>query len=284
MHLDTVCTMVDVDKIVMYPNVADTPDGVRRDGRDRRRARRRPGAARRRGRAVPGRRGQGDGDRHPAPDRHRPRPGHRRARAVGRRQQHPGHRAAGGGRLRAQRSRPTPGSRRPASRWSRSPAPSSAPAAAARAACPARSAATRWADSSAGRWASTTLSAHRRKRPVPAHVQMTPSNGPDVIGAVPRSSRAWRVDGILYLDRSVRLQLERGADRFGIVGGESRRPRDRGRIGCPPVGVDRPQVDLVAVRVRTRDVPRIGMEQAHIRSDDPYVLGQLPVSPLAESS
>ena len=23
MHLDTVCTMVDVDKIVMYPNVAD---------------------------------------------------------------------------------------------------------------------------------------------------------------------------------------------------------------------------------------------------------------------
>ena len=25
MHLDTVCTMVDVDKIVMYPNVADSP-------------------------------------------------------------------------------------------------------------------------------------------------------------------------------------------------------------------------------------------------------------------
>ena len=24
MHLDTVCTMVDVDAIVMYPNVADT--------------------------------------------------------------------------------------------------------------------------------------------------------------------------------------------------------------------------------------------------------------------
>ena len=24
MHLDTVCTMVDVDKIVMYPNVADS--------------------------------------------------------------------------------------------------------------------------------------------------------------------------------------------------------------------------------------------------------------------
>ena len=24
MHLDTVCTMVDVDAVVMYPNVADT--------------------------------------------------------------------------------------------------------------------------------------------------------------------------------------------------------------------------------------------------------------------
>ena len=35
MHLDTVCTMVDVDKIVMYPNVADTPAGVRRHGADR---------------------------------------------------------------------------------------------------------------------------------------------------------------------------------------------------------------------------------------------------------
>ena len=35
MHLDTVCTMVDVDKIVMYPNVADTPAGVRRHRRDR---------------------------------------------------------------------------------------------------------------------------------------------------------------------------------------------------------------------------------------------------------
>jgi arginine deiminase len=39
MHLDTVCTMVDVDKVVMYPNVADnltayavTPDGQDDDG------------------------------------------------------------------------------------------------------------------------------------------------------------------------------------------------------------------------------------------------------------
>ena len=36
MHLDTVCTMVDVDKIVMYPNVADTLTAyaVTQDGRD----------------------------------------------------------------------------------------------------------------------------------------------------------------------------------------------------------------------------------------------------------
>ena len=103
MHLDTVCTMVDVDKIVMYPNVADTARGVRRHRRRAQRRRRpRAGARRRRRRAVPGRGGQGDADRHPAPDRHRPRPGHRRARAVGRRQQHPRDRASGGRRLRAQ--------------------------------------------------------------------------------------------------------------------------------------------------------------------------------------
>ena len=42
MHLDTVCTMVDVDKVVMYPNVADTltayavtPDGQDADGAPR---------------------------------------------------------------------------------------------------------------------------------------------------------------------------------------------------------------------------------------------------------
>ena len=36
MHLDTVCTMVDVDKVVMYPNVADnlTAYAVNQDGRD----------------------------------------------------------------------------------------------------------------------------------------------------------------------------------------------------------------------------------------------------------
>ena len=41
MHLDTVCTMVDTDKIVMYPNVADhlqayavTPAGSGEEARD----------------------------------------------------------------------------------------------------------------------------------------------------------------------------------------------------------------------------------------------------------
>ena len=31
MHLDTVCTMVDVDAVVMYPNVADTAAALHRD-------------------------------------------------------------------------------------------------------------------------------------------------------------------------------------------------------------------------------------------------------------
>ena len=60
MHLDTVCTMVDVDEIVMYPNVADTLSAhavtLPASGR-----RRRPGARRRRRRAVPRRGRQGDG-------------------------------------------------------------------------------------------------------------------------------------------------------------------------------------------------------------------------------
>jgi arginine deiminase len=40
MHLDTVCTMVDVDKVVMYPNVADTLRRLRRHRRRRRGGRR----------------------------------------------------------------------------------------------------------------------------------------------------------------------------------------------------------------------------------------------------
>ena len=47
MHLDTVCTMVDVDKVVMYPNVAAHPDGPRRHGARARRDRHRPVARRR---------------------------------------------------------------------------------------------------------------------------------------------------------------------------------------------------------------------------------------------
>ena len=102
MHLDTVCTMVDVDKIVMYPNVADSLTAyavtLAGDAEDDSR----PGARRGRRGAVPRRGREGDGDRHAAPDRHRPGPGHRRARAVGRRQQHPRDRAPRRGRLRAQ--------------------------------------------------------------------------------------------------------------------------------------------------------------------------------------
>ncbi len=103
MHLDTVCTMVDVDKIVMYPNVADILTAyavtcVGRDGEDDSDLVLRHG----RGRAVPGGRCQGDEHRHAAPDRHRARPGDGRARAVGRRQQHAGDLAARRRRLRAQ--------------------------------------------------------------------------------------------------------------------------------------------------------------------------------------
>ena len=96
MHLDTIVTMVDVDTVVIYPNVADH---LRAFGGHlgRRRPGRRPGAVvLRRGR-------RGHGHRHPAPDRHRPRPRHRRARAVGRRQQHPRHRTASRRGVRAQR-------------------------------------------------------------------------------------------------------------------------------------------------------------------------------------
>ena len=142
MHLDTVCTMVDVDAIVMYPNVADTlsahavtcPETARRRSPDR--------ARRRRRRALPRRGREGDGHRHVAPDRHRSRPSHRRARAVGRRQQHLGDRAARRRRLRAQHRDQRPAARGRRSTWSPSPGRSSDRAAADRAACRARSVAT----------------------------------------------------------------------------------------------------------------------------------------------
>jgi arginine deiminase len=42
MHLDTVCTMVDVDAVLMYPNMAEDTAGTRRHGRRRRAARAEP--------------------------------------------------------------------------------------------------------------------------------------------------------------------------------------------------------------------------------------------------
>ena len=113
MHLDTVCTMVDADKIVMYPNVADSLRAYAVTAPDPDEAEDRVDAAGLRRRAVPRGGRQGDGDRHAAPDRHRPGPRHRRAGAVGRRQQHAGRGPPGGGRLRAQRrhQRPAGGGR-----------------------------------------------------------------------------------------------------------------------------------------------------------------------------
>ena len=135
MHLDTIVTMVDVDTVVIYPTMADSLRAVPLTWADDR------GRDRRADVVLRGGRGR-DGDRHLAPHRHRPRPGDRRARAVGRRQQHPRDRRTPGRRLRAQRAdqRPARGAR--ASRSSRSAATSWAPAAAVRAACRARSIAT----------------------------------------------------------------------------------------------------------------------------------------------
>ena len=140
MHLDTIATMVDVDAMVMYPAVADslvawtvTPPGPTRRADDAdtvELVRRRPAAVRRR------RRGR-HGHRPAAGDRHRPRPGHRRARAVGRRQQHPRAGAAAGGGLRAEHGDQRRARGRRHRGGARSPAPSWAAAAAARGACPA---------------------------------------------------------------------------------------------------------------------------------------------------
>ena len=91
MHLDTVCTMVDRDAVVMYPAIADSLEAYvvtadRVTGRG----------------AVPARCRRRDGDPRAAADRHRPGPGDGRARAVGRRQQHSGFGAGGRRGLRAQ--------------------------------------------------------------------------------------------------------------------------------------------------------------------------------------
>ena len=123
MHLDTICTLVDTDKMVVYPNVADSCWS--------RSPSRRPAMPEVDGdlvlevgeaRAVPARRREGDGHRHPRAHRHGPGPRDGRAGAVGRRQQHAGPGAAGGASPTSATTRPTPGSRTPASRWSGSPA------------------------------------------------------------------------------------------------------------------------------------------------------------------
>ena len=129
MHLDTVCTMVDRDAVVMYPAIADSLAGLRGRGRARLRAR---------SRSWRGRRGR-DGDPRAAGHRHRPRPGHGRARAVGRRQQHARAGAGRRRRLRAQHEDQRAARAPRGSRCSRSRAPSWAPGAAGRAACRVRS-------------------------------------------------------------------------------------------------------------------------------------------------
>ena len=72
MHLDTVCTMVDVDAVVMYPNIVDSLSAftIHRAGDG--------GEDRRRGTVRRGRR-QRDGDREAAGDRDGAGPCHRRA-------------------------------------------------------------------------------------------------------------------------------------------------------------------------------------------------------------
>ena len=163
MHLDTVCTMVDIDAIVMYPNVADTSSAYAITAPSRTMS----GAGRARGRAsepflVAAAKAMGIDTLRA--DRHRARPGHRRARAVGRRQQHARDRTRGSRSPTSATSRPTPGWRRPASRWSRSPAPSWARAAAVRAVCPARSCGTRSDSGHCGAFAASREALPRSER------------------------------------------------------------------------------------------------------------------------
>ncbi len=139
MHLDTVCTMVDVDKIVMYPNVADSLVGARGHLAVRRR---RP---RHRRRAEPflvaAAKAMGIDTLHQidtgldpvTAEREQWDDGNNTLAIWPRGWRWPT----------SATSRPTPGSRRPASRWSRSPVRSSARVVAGPAACPARSPATR---------------------------------------------------------------------------------------------------------------------------------------------
>ena len=136
MHLDTVCTMVDVDAIVMYPNIADhlTAHAVT-DGR-----RRHLLVAEAEPFLVAAAKAMGiDTLRRSTPASTRSPP----SASSGTTATTPSPSRPGSPSPTSATSRPTAGWRRPASRSSRSPARSWAPAAAGRAACPARSPATR---------------------------------------------------------------------------------------------------------------------------------------------
>ena len=145
MHLDTVCTMVDVDKVVMYPNVAHTlmahavtvrergetdTDLVLDVGRPSRSWSRPP----RRCRSTPCTRST------PASTRSPP------SASSGTTATTPWPSPRGSRSPTSATTRPTTASRRPASRSSGSPARSWARVAAARAACPARSSGSRCRD------------------------------------------------------------------------------------------------------------------------------------------
>ena len=138
MHLDTVCTMVDVDAVLMYPNIADTLSAytVIAGGRRRGPAGGRPGA-------VPAR---------PPPTRWTSTcsgsstPGWTRSppnASSGTTATTPSRWPPGSASATSATPRPTPAGAGRHRGDPRSPAPSWAPAAAARAACPARSPATR---------------------------------------------------------------------------------------------------------------------------------------------
>ena len=134
MHLDTICTLVDVDKMVVYPNVADslvaysvTPTG---DVERRRRPASSTSARPSRSWSPRPRRWASTRCTRSTPASTRSPPSASSGTtATTPWRSHPGSRSPT-----SATTRPTPASRTPASRWSGSPAPSSAPVAAARAA------------------------------------------------------------------------------------------------------------------------------------------------------
>ncbi len=110
MHLDTICTMVDVDAVTLYPPVADTLCYPVTGSATTARCVVGPAGA------VPRRRRPGARAGPDPGHRHRARPGDRRAGAVGRRQQHAVRGARGWPWRTSGTPRPTPSWRRTASR------------------------------------------------------------------------------------------------------------------------------------------------------------------------